>query len=185
MKKTFALLAFIAFAMSFLAPSIMLFVGCSTAIGSVGERASVVTPARVQAVTALATYGAVLAQPDKRPAFSKASAALTALAAQDKWDLSAAATALLETDVLKMESDEGTIALGAVPLFTDAFLPNSVDLRRNEYARAFILGAKRGLELGLVVRPGRPSGPYSASGVDQASETRAILQKEAEATRRR
>ena len=185
MKKILALVAFLALTMSFLTPLIFLFVGCSTAIGSVGEKASVVTPARVQAVTALATYGAVLAQPDKRPAFSQASAALTALAAQDKWDLSAAATALLETDLLKMESDEGTIALGAVPLFTDAFLPSSVDLRRNEYARAFILGAKRGLELGLGVRVGRPSGPYSVRGIDQASETRAILKTEAEATRRR
>lgn len=150
--------------------------GCSSSTGTNAPTAgsSLIRPSRVESVVALGAYGAVIAQPDKRASFEQALASLDVLVEQERWDLSAAVTAIASPGVLSLGSEEGSLLLLGAPMFADAFLPGTLDLRQSEYARAVIVGARRGLGLAL-----RPPGGVKSFGVGHRDR----LAAEAAATR--
>ncbi len=161
--------------------------GCGTTGAAPGSTNSVayITPDRVEKVAALGAFGAVLAQPDKREAFVAAHRGLDALIASERWDITAASAAFSQSGGIEITSDEGKLMLGAAPLFVDAFLPGSVDLKQSAYARAVIIGTNRGLlmALGSTTHSVPSRGP---AGVDPAAVLQlSILKAQAQQSRTR
>lgn len=138
-----------------------------------------VSPQRVESVTHLAAYGTasalLLKDPAQRENLVAARDGFHALRLAETWDLQAMGTIASAHGLTELSSSEGILLLTGAGLLTDLFTGAQVDLARNDYARAVVIGADDGLTLAL--------GP-AARGIGP-DPTLARLRAEAEATRPR
>lgn len=143
-------------------------IGCSTT-----SVQSVVTPQRVEAVTAFGVYvAAVEVYKDNRQSeLNQALAGLKTLQAAGSHDMVAIAAALSAADLKWIDTQEGTLFFGAlISVFTDNFgVQQTLD---SKYANAVLNGAVRGIQLALD----RAKTVFEQEAVD-------ILSSEARATR--
>jgi hypothetical protein len=140
--------------------------------------------ARVHSVSKLAAYSGtrlqLLRDPSSRPAMEKVRDGVNDLVAQEKWDTTALVL-VAGGHFAELQSDEGTIALTAVPLFIDAFSGAQWDLRESRYAEAAITGIASGMTLALGPgSSGTRSGPVATPPAHGVIEQ---LQAEARSTR--
>ncbi len=159
----------------FLLLPILALLGCSTS----QDGTSTITPQRVEKVSRLAAYSSFKVQlikdPTSRPTLVQISTAVNELVAAQTWDVATMITVANANGLSELTSDEAQIALTTAPLFIDLFLNKEVDLRQQEYAEAFIVGAADGFKMALG-----SGAPASRSGQDA---TLVRLSAEARATR--
>jgi len=129
--------------------ALALLVGCTTTPQTESDRAR-----RVESGVRLAVFlGASLdlqKSPERRPAYEAASKGLSALVAQEKWDVTALALALAETGNEKFKDDQTVILILAGAQLVDVVVGSDrVDLGNQAYARAVVVGANQGLKLAL------------------------------------
>jgi len=130
-------------------PAALLFPGCATPGESGG-----LTPQRVERITRLAVWTTTTAwtikRPESEPAFRSALRGIDALAAEERWDVTALASALTATGSDTFTGAEGRLIISGTTLLIDTIAGERVDLRNAEYARSVILGAQAGLRLALA-----------------------------------
>ena len=143
------------------------------------------TPARIESVARLAAYSSaktlLIKQPDRRAQLEKAQAGLAALETAQNWDLTTAANIAATNGLTALSSPEGNLALTGGVLFMDLILGKQVELSGDANARAFIVGARSGLDLALAIQP--VTGTVMRAAATDATYER--LLKEAQATRSR
>lgn len=131
--------------------------GCVTPTGSS------VSPERVQAITALASYGSgvalIMARPESAPALAVARNVACTLRDEQNWNLTTLALALRAAGLTQLDSTEGTLIVGPVCFLVDSYLVRTNNLGENVYARAVITGACEGLSLLPQTAPVRAYGP--------------------------
>lgn len=183
-KTTFTLVLINAFlgALLLSAPT-----GCvSSGSGGGSSFQKTVTPQRVEAVARLASYSTAKIMLAKDPknieTLAKISTGLNELVASKTWDIGSAVAIANANGLNELVSSEGQIALSTVPLFIDLIAGDTVDLKKQEYAQAVVIGAADGFKMALA-GPATPAG--AASGVPMpptpATQMRR-LQAEAAAT---
>ncbi len=159
----------------FIVLPVLAFFGCTTS----PDGTSTITPERVEKVSRLAAYSSFKVQlirdPASRPTLAKISTAVNELVASQTWDVATMITVANANGLSELTSDEAQIGLTAAPLFIDLFLNKEVDLREQEYAEAFIVGAADGFKMALG------SGAPAAQPGQDATMIR--LSAEARATR--
>lgn len=129
--------------------------GCKTV-----DTASIATPARIEAVTALgAYYGAkALVAKGHEAELERALAGLRTIQASGTADLPAIVTALGAAGITFFDSPEGQLSLGAVVVFADAWANTAQPILDDERARAVLAGAIRGIDLALTPATRLPVG---------------------------
>lgn len=144
--------------------------GCKT-VGIVPQ----ITPARIEAVTALGAYfGAKEAvTKGKRGDIERALAGLKSIQASGKADIPAVVKALADSGITFFSSTEGQLAIGAAVVFSDAWAGTAQPILDDERTRAVLAGTIRGFELALTQ-------PVTRSGSDPTAE---LLTARAKATR--
>lgn len=130
--------------------------GCTTTSSGGGDSAtttnSVITPFRVYKITKLAAYVGAATQakkPENVASLVQARNGFCALKNESRWDIETAVIIANQNGLGSLTSSEGQIALAAVPILIDSFYNKEIDLRKTEYARAFIEGSCDGLSLAL------------------------------------
>jgi len=164
--------------------------GCSTT----GEQSttSSITPERVEACSRFAAYAtataAMLRDPSVRPALEAAAEGITALRAQERWDLATMANiatthglaelissqgslTVTSTETPVPNNDQTTVAITGAVLFFDAIIGESLDIKTQPYAQAVICGVGDGLSLAVG------SGSKSLSTLDELSASAAATLK--------
>ena len=159
---------------------IALAVGCSTL-------PTWVTPTRIETVTRLAAYSSAKAllikRPESRAELQKAADGFAMLEASEKWDIATAASIAAASGLDWLSSPEGNLALTGGVMFIDLIAGNQVDVAGDANVRAFIIGARSGLNLALATKPPALSATRSALVV--VDPTYDHLLREAQATRAR
>lgn len=144
-----------------------------------------ITPSRVETVTRLAAYSSAKAllikQSDSRAGLEKARDGFAALEASQKWDIATAASIAATNGLDWLSSPEGNLALTGGVMFIDLILGKQVELSGDVNVRAFIVGARSGLDLALAAQPAASTPTRSAT----PDPTYQRLLKEAQATRTR
>lgn len=151
----------------------LLVVGCKTT-----DWGAVITPARVQSVTALGAYlgGKEIVKQGNADQLRQAVQALTALQAAGNIDGPAIVAILEATDLKdKLETTEGVLILGTVLSFSDLWAGHTLQIVESEYYQAVVAGLIRGFDLALG--PGRAAvllftDPIEAKLLDEAIATR-------------
>ena len=123
--------------------------GCAT-----GSQTSEQRAARVTSAVRLAVYvGAqtdIRANPQRRPAYEAASRGLSALVAQQRWDVTALAAAITDTGASEFKDEDTRFIILAGAQLVDVIVDTQrVDIANQLYARAVIEGAAAGLEMAL------------------------------------
>lgn len=157
----------------------MFLTGCSSVDGTKPDVAQVVTPARVETVTALgAFYGAKAAiAKGHRAELEMTRAALAKLNESEPKDWMAIVAALDAAGLTVLASDEGQLAIQAVAaIFSDNWGPERI--LDSTYARAVVRGALRGVTMALGGQA-TPAAGLKQLGVDPETQ----LKAEAYATR--
>lgn len=143
-----------------------------------------ITPARIEAVTRLAAYGSAKAllikEPDSRPELENARAGFVALESSEQWDLPTAAAIASANGLGWLSSPEGNLALTGGVMFIDLILGKQIELSGDAYARAFIVGARSGLDFALA----NTSTADARTSTGPGDPTYSRLLAEAKATRR-
>ncbi len=150
----------------------MLVVGCKTT-----DWGAVITPARVQSVTALGAYlgGREIVKQGNADQLRQAVQALTALQAAGNFDGPAIVSILEATDLKdKLETSEGILILGTVLSFSDLWTGHTVEIVESEYYQAVVAGLIRGFDLALgpSMASVRTADPIAAKLLDEAIATR-------------
>lgn len=130
-----------------LAAGSLFFLSCQTPGGG-----SVITPARIEAVTALGAYfGAKTAiEQGKRGEIERSLAGLKSIQASGKADLPAVIKAIGDSGISLFGSAEGSLALGAILTFTDLWSGKVQPILDDDRARAVLAGMIRGFDLALA-----------------------------------
>ncbi len=112
----------------------------------------VVTPARIEAVTALGAYvgGKAAIAKGHRAELERAQAGLKSMQASGQADLPAIAAALDAAGVPQIASTEGSLVLGAVSSFADIWAGSVQPILESQYTQAVRDGLIRGFELALA-----------------------------------
>lgn len=138
-KKGFAALAALA-----------LLAGCSTTTPQTPEKRAARVETGVRLAVWLGATQDLKSNPQRRPAYEAASKGLSSLVAQEKWDVTALATAITETGNDAFEDDDVQLLIIAGAQLVDVVVDSQrVDLGSQIYARAVIKGADAGLKLAL------------------------------------
>ena len=144
--------------------------GCRT----MPDQASVITPKRVEAVSALGSYLAARSQVGRyRPELEAAHAALQTLKASDNYDLVVVAAALRAAGVTYLDTTEGQLFFAGLVTFQDLWNGKSMPILESEYARAVVVGCERGLGLALATTQTRARAP-AAGGTEAELYRRAM-----------
>jgi len=127
--------------------------GCATTSTQTPAEQQAATVRRVQTGVRLAVQiGATIdlkGHPERRPAYQAASAGLSELVAQEKWDAQAFALALASTGNSAFTSGNATLVLTIVPQLIDALNGDRVNLDQVVYLKPAITGAADGLKAAL------------------------------------
>lgn len=133
-----------------------LFVGCKSV-----DVGTLITPERIETVTALGAYygGKAVVAKGHQADLERALAGLKSIQASGKADLPAVVKAIGEAGIDFFESPEGQLALGTVVTFTDTWAGTAQPILDDERVRAFLAGTIRGFELALAPAKARAVGP--------------------------
>lgn len=148
----------------------LLAAGCKTV-----DLGAQITPARIEAVTALGAYygGKAAIAKGHRVELERALAGLRSIQASGKADLPAVVKAISDAGITFFESPEGQLSLGAVVTFADTWAGTAQPILDDARAKAVITGTVRGFELAL-------SQPVQRGALDPTGEA---LLRQAVATR--
>jgi len=127
--------------------------GCATTSTQTPAEQQAATVRRVQTGVRLAVQiGATIdlkGHPERRPAYQAASAGLSELVAQEKWDAQAFALALASTGNSAFTSGNATLVLTIVPQLIDALNGDRINLDSVVYLKPAMVGANDGLKSAL------------------------------------
>lgn len=150
--------------------------GCKTA-ESGGVGGNLITPERVLKITRLASYASATAMifrdPNSAPLIDRAKNGFCQMKESGTWDLAQAVVLANQNGLNFLDSSEGQVIIGGLPLLIDTFMGQQFDLREQPYAIAFINGACDGLSLAV--------GPGVRANI--GDPTKATLEYEAKLTR--
>lgn len=142
---------------AFLALTLLLAPGCTTTGSNPGNPPALVTPAAIQsdvssAVGLFATFR-IASHPESKPAFERALKALNSLQANAEagqpWSVNAFAEALASAGGDLITSEKVSLIVSAGTVIVNTAVGGKVDLTKQEYAKAVILGAQDGLARAL------------------------------------
>jgi hypothetical protein len=130
-----------------LALAALLVVGCKTV-----DVETLITPKRIEAVTALGAYygGKAAIGKGHQAELERALAGLRSIQASGSADLPAVVKAIGDAGITFFESPEGQLSLGAVVTFADTWAGTAQPILDDERTRAFLAGTIRGFELALA-----------------------------------
>lgn len=127
--------------------------GCATTSNQTPAEQQAATIRRVQTGVRLAVQiGATIdlkGHPERLPAYQAASAGLSELVAQEKWDAQAFALALASTGNSAFTSGNATLVLTIVPQLIDALNGDRINLDSVVYLKPAMVGANDGLKAAL------------------------------------
>lgn len=147
--------------------------GCKT-MPTVAELA---TPTRIQAVVSLGAYkaGAYAIAAGQRDAIQRTRNAMKVIEDSNVADMTAVIAALKAGGISFLETSDGTLAIGAVLVFSDLWDGTAGKILSGEHVRAVIIGCVRGFDVALAERAKANafrSNTELATLVDDVIETR-------------
>lgn len=137
---------------------VALLCGCSVFQGG----SQVVTPERVQAIVKFAAASTAIVMLNKDPAtrldLTAARDGFATMAEAEVWDIQTAVYVAMNHGLTALASAEGSIVVSGGVLLIDLFTGKQVNLKNEEYVRAFVIGARDGLTDALAVVTGKRAG---------------------------
>ena len=139
-------------------------IGCKT-MPTVAE---IATPARIEAVVALGAYHAGSAAIEKggRATLTKTRDALNVIWESKVADLPAVIAALQAAGITVLDTEDGTLSVGAVLVFADLWDGSAGKILSGERVRAVIAGCIRGFDVALAAKPTRGISPVNIAVSD-------------------
>ena len=185
-RSRFALIMLLgAFLALFLVLPAVLVTGCQSTNTTADVSQPAVSPARVEAIARLATYGAVTtdlqSHPERRVTYEQAEAGLAKLVAAKQWDADDILNALSAVPMDQMDSTEGVMMISGGLILLDAVGGSRTELVQSEFLRAAAVGIDDGLKLAL--KPRSRAAPPGAVAAPRRDSILIRLTAEAKATR--